>query len=109
MDSFPAGQQDQVRVQLSMVLRTVVSQQLLPGVDGDLVPAFEVMHMNSAIRSLIRDSKTHQIDSAITAGAAEGMMSMDQSILELYRAGRITADTAVQYADNPDQLRRRMG
>lgn len=109
VDSFPAGQQDQVRVQLSMVLRTVVSQQLLPGVDGDLVPAFEVMHMNSAIRSLIRDSKTHQIDSAITAGAAEGMMSMDQSILELYRAGRITADTAVQYADNPDQLRRRMG
>lgn len=109
VDSFPSGQQSQVRVQLSMVLRAVVCQQLLPDVNGGLAPAFEVMHMNSAIRSLIRDSKTHQIDSAITAGAAEGMMSMDQSILELYRAGRITADTAVQYADNPDQLRRRMG
>ena len=85
VDAFPSGQQGQVRVQLSMVLSAVVSQQLLPDTQGGLVPAFEVMHMNSAIRSLIRDSKTHQIDSAIAAGAAEGMRTMDQSILELYR------------------------
>lgn len=88
MDTFPSGQQEQVRAQLSMVLRTVVSQQLLPGIDGSLVPAFEIMHMNSAIRSLIRDNKTHQIDNAIAAGGGEGMVTMDQSILALYKGGR---------------------
>lgn len=109
IDAFPSAQQGQVRVQLSMVLRTVVSQQLLPDVNGGLVPAFEIMHMNSAIRSLIRDSKTHQLDSVIAAGAAEGMMTMDQSILELYRAGRITGETALLHAENPEQLQRRLG
>ena len=108
VDSFPPQQQGQVRTQLGMVLDTVVSQQLLPDVTGGLVPAFEIMHINPAIRSLIRDSKTHQIDSAIAAGADEGMISMDQSILNLYHSGRITAETAVLYADNPDQLRRKM-
>ena len=109
VDTFPSGQQDQVRVQLSMVLHTVVSQQLVPDMNGGLVPAFEIMHVNNAIRSLIRDSKTHQIDNAIAAGGAEGMISMDQSLLALHKAGRITAETALSYADNPEQLRRRMG
>ena len=109
IDSFPPAQQAQVRVQLSAVLRTVVSQQLLPDVDGEQVPAFEVMQMNSAIRSMIRDGKDHQIDNAIATGRAEGMISMDQSILDLYHAGYITQETALSYADNPDQLRRRMG
>ena len=109
VDTFPGGQQEQVRAQLSMVLRTVVSQQLLPGVDGSLAPAFEVMRMNSAIRSLIRDNKTHQIDNAIAAGGAEGMVTMDQSILSLYQAGKITAKTAVGFAENPERMRRRMG
>ena len=109
VDTFPSGQQDQVRVQLSMVLHTVVSQQLVPDVDGGLVPAFEIMHVNNAIRSLIRDSKTHQIDNAIAAGGGEGMVSMDQSLLALYKQSWITADTALAYADNPDQLKRRMG
>ena len=72
VDSFPAGQQGQVRVQLAMVLRTVVSQQLLPGVDGGRVPAYEIMNMNSAIRSLIRESKTHQIEDAIARGGRGG-------------------------------------
>lgn len=109
VDTFPAGQQGQVRVQLSMVLHTVVSQQLLPGVDGGRVPAYEIMHMNSAIRSLIRESKTHQIEDAIARGGDEGMQSMDQSILELYQKGLITDKVALEYADNPEQLRRRMG
>ena len=109
VDTFPSGQQDQVRVQLSMVLRTVVSQQLVPDTKGGLVPAFEIMHVNSAIRSLIRDSKTHQIDNAIAAGGAEGMIAMDQSLLALYKGREITAETALAYADNPDQLKRRMG
>ena len=66
------------------------------------------MHMNSSIRSLIRDNKGHQIDNAIAAGSREGMLSMDQSILALYRAGTITRETALEYADNPEQMRRGM-
>ncbi|MCI8691065.1 MAG: PilT/PilU family type 4a pilus ATPase [Oscillibacter sp.] len=109
VDTFPSGQQDQIRVQLSMVLHTVVSQQLLPGAAGDLVPAFEIMHMNNAIRSLIRESKTHQIDNHIASGGEEGMVTMDQYILRLYKAGKITAQTAQEFADNREQMARRIG
>ena len=108
VDSFSAAHQAQIRVMLSSVLQTVVSQQMLPDKFGGMVPAFEVMHMNSAIRGLIRDNKNHQINNAIAAGRAEGMITMDQSILSLYRAGVITKETALDYADNPEQLRRQL-
>lgn len=108
IDTFPSEAQYQIRIQLSMVLNTVVSQQLLPGVHGELVPAFEIMHMNSAIRNLIRDSKTHQIDNAIATGTKDGMISMDQSILSLYRQGRISAQTALDYSSEADQMKRKM-
>jgi len=108
VDTFPSQQQGQVRIQLASVLHTVVSQQLLPGVDGELIPAFEIMHMNNAIRSLIRDNKNHQIDNVITSSGAEGMISMDQSILKLWKEGKITEETALEYAMNPDQLKRTM-
>ena len=109
IDSFPSDQQGQIRVQLSMVLRTVVSQQLLPDVNGGRVPAFEILQMNAAVRNMIRDHKNHQIDSAIAAGGGEGMLSMDQSILGLYQSGKITAQTALDYADHAEQLQRRLG
>ena len=109
IDAFPSGQQAQVRTQLSSVLRTVVSQQLLPDTEGGLVPACEIMHLNSAIRSMIRDNKGHQIDNAISSGGSEGMISMDQSILALYKAGKITKETALEYADHPEQLQRSLG
>lgn len=109
IDSFPSTQQSQIRVQLSMVLHTVVSQRLLPDVEGGLVPAYEIMHMNAAIRSMIRDCKNHQIDNAIAAGGGEGMKAMDQSILELYQAGIITRETVMDYADHPEQMLRRLG
>lgn len=108
IDTFPGAQQGQVRIQLSTVLHTVVSQQLLPDKNGGLVPAYEIMHMNSAIRSMIRDSKNYQIDNAIAAGGGDGMISMDQSILTLYKEGIITLETALDYAENPEQLRRRL-
>lgn len=108
VDAFPGDQQAQVRMQLSMVLHTVVSQQLLPGVNGDLVPAYEIMHVNNAIRNLIRESKSHQIENAIAAGGGEGMMAMDHSILGLYHQGLITKETAMEYAYHPDQLLRRL-
>ena len=108
IDSFPSAQQAQIRIQLSSVLHTVVSQQLIPAKDGGMVPAYEIMHMNSAIKSLIRDSKSHQIDNAITSGSAEGMITMDQSILNLYKEGLIDRETALGYAVNAEQLKRRM-
>lgn len=108
VDAFPGGQQSQVRTQLSMVLRAVASQQLLPGVDGGLDPAFELMTMNSAIRSMIRDCKTYQIDNELRTAGDGGMFAMDQSILKLFRAGKISRETALDYADNPDQMRRRV-
>ncbi len=109
IDIFPADQQNQIRLQMSSILRTVVAQKLLPDVGGGLVPAFEVLHMTDAVATMIREGKSHQIPAAIASGAEAGMMSMDQSILRLYKAGRITAQTALDHADNPEQLRRRMG
>ena len=73
-----------------------------------MIPACEIMHMNSAIRSMIRDNKNHQIDNAIASGSKEGMISMDQTILKLYQEGKITKETALFYADRPDQLKRNL-
>ena len=108
IDSFPSSHQSQIRMMLSMVLQTVVSQQMLPDKNGGMVPAFEIMHVNSAIRSMIRDNKSHQINNAIAAGTKEGMVTMDQAILELYRNGSISKETALDYADTPDLIRRQM-
>jgi len=108
IDAFPASQQAQARVQLAMVLETVVAQQLIPNKSGGLLPVFEILHMNSATRSLVREGKTHQLAGAIASGAAEGMISMDQSLLARFRSGEITKETALDYADNPEQLRRRL-
>lgn len=107
LDSFPSEQQKQVRFQLAMVLQTVVSQQLLPAAGGGVVPAFEILRMNEATRNLVRDNKVHQLDSAMASGA--GMLTMDQSILSLYQAGQITRDIALQYAENPEQMHRKLG
>lgn len=108
IDVFPAKSQNQIRLQLSMTLQTVISQQLLPDTDGGLTAAFEIMHLNSAIRNMIRESKTHQIDAVIQTYASEGMVSMDTSILNLYKSGRITADTAVKFAMNAEQMGKRI-
>ena len=108
IDTFPSTQQAQIRMQLSTVLRTVVSQQLLPDVHGGMIPACEILQMTGAIRSMIRDNKNHQIDNAIAAGSREGMISMDQSILKLYREGKISRETALHYADRPEQLMRQI-
>ncbi len=108
LDSFPSTQQGQIRVQLSMVLHTVVSQQLIPDVNGELIPAYEIMHMDNAIRNMIRDNKNHQINNVISAGSANGMISMDQYLLNMYQKKQITKETVLEYADNPEQLMRRL-
>ena len=108
IDVFPPAQQQQIRVQLSPVLKTVVSEQLLPTVDGEITPAFEIMHLNNAVRTMVRDSRIHQIDQVIQTGAAEGMIGMDESILRLFQAGRITAEVAMRFAMAPEQMQKKL-
>lgn len=108
VDVFPASQQGQVRIQLSMVLQAVISQQLVPTVDGGQTVAFEVMYTNPAIRNLIREAKTHQIDAAIQAGAAEGMCTMDGSLLRLVQQKRITRETALTYSIHYEAMEKRL-
>ena len=107
IDAFPAEQQNQVRTQLSMVLKAVVSQRLLLGSDGTLYPVFEVMTVNPAIQNLIREGKTHQIDNAIS-GAGSEMLSMDSELARLAREGKITKEMARAYALHPETMERQM-
>lgn len=108
IDAFPASQQAQISIQLSMVLQAVVSQRLLPTVDGRMVPAFEIMMMTPAIRNIIRERKIHQIDGMIYSSVHENMISMDTSILRLYQQGIIDKNTALSNASNPDMLAKRI-
>lgn len=108
IDVFPANQQRQIAVQLSMVLNAVVSQQLVPTVDGKVVPALEIMTVTPAIRNMIRDNKVHQIDGLIYSSTKEDMISMDGSLLNLYKQGIISQDTALKYATNPDMLSKKL-
>ena len=108
IDVFPAEQQQQVRVQLSMELQAVVSQQLIPAVHGRLVPAFEIMLVNNAIRNMIKDSKINQIDNVIQSSGNEGMITMDASILKLFREGVITRENALRYCTNIESMEKRL-
>ena len=108
VDTFPAQQQRQIRIQLSLVLQAIVCQQLVPTVDGKLTPAFEIMHSNPAIRNLIREEKTYQIDSVIASHGADGMRTMDQSLFALAKQGRITTETALRFSVHEEALERRL-
>ena len=107
VDAFPANQQRQVRIQLSMVLQAVVCQQLVPTEDGKTVPVFEVMIMNTAIRNLIREEKSYQIDSVIASNGKNGMQTMDQGLYNVYKEGKIPKEIALRYANHQEALLRR--
>lgn len=109
IDVFPANQQKQICVQLSMVLQCIISQQLVPSADGRLIPVFEIMTMTPALRNMIRERKIPQIEGQIYAASSETMCSMDSSLLKLFRAGTITRQTALDYASNPEMLTRNLG
>lgn len=109
IDVFDPSQQHQIAVQLSMVLRAVISQQLVPTIDGSMTPAFEIMIMTPAISNMIRDNKTHQIEGMICTSAKDHMISMDNSLLQLFKEGRITKETALQYSTNPEMLLKKLG
>ena len=108
LDVYPSNQQQQVKIQLSQILKGVVCQQLVPAKDGGQTAVFEIMKTNTAIQNMIREDKLHQIDSAMQAGAAEGMCTMDGSLLKLYREGKITKDTALIYCAHYDNMAKRL-
>lgn len=108
IDTFPAEQQAQIRVQLSMVLKAVVSQRLVPTVDDKRVAVFEVMTVTPAIQNMIRDGRTHQIDNVIYGGSDRNMISMDGELQRLVRQGVITREMAILYAANPETLAKRI-
>ena len=108
IDAFPASQQHQISIQLASVLQAVVSQKLLPSVNGEVVPAFEIMVLTPAIRNLIRERKVHQIDGIIYTSQADNMIAMDTSIYNLYKEGIISKHTAISEATNPEMMAKRI-
>jgi twitching motility protein PilT len=110
IDVFPPHQQQQVRVQLSVALQGIVTQQLLPTADGSgRVACCEVLGLTPAVRNLIREGKTHQIHSVLQTSGAQGMQSMDAALAQLVRGGKITRELAEQRSSTPEELRRLMG
>jgi twitching motility protein PilT len=110
LDTFPAGNQPQIRQQLSLALAAVIAQQLVPGIDGTTRwPATEVMIATDAVRALVRKGDDHQLRSQISTGRGEGMMTMEQSLSDLVRAGRITREAAYAHGYRIDDLQRYLG
>ncbi|MDR2570939.1 MAG: PilT/PilU family type 4a pilus ATPase [Oscillospiraceae bacterium] len=108
VDVFPQEQHQQIRAELSLTLQSVVSQQLLPSLNGGLIPAFEIMHVNEAIRHLIRGGNIYQIDQVIQTSSKEGMVGMDSYLEQLVKDGEIAVDTAVENANDLMQMVRRL-
>lgn len=108
IDIFPPNQQQQVRIQLSQLLCSVISQQLIPCEDGILRPAFEIMKCNNAVRNMIREAKTHQIDTVITASGESGMITMDAYLMHMYRNKLINRYELIKHASHPDIMLRKL-
>lgn len=108
LDVFPANQQKQVKIQLAQILKGVVCQQLVPSTDGGQTAVFEIMKTTTAIQNMIREDKLHQLESAMQAGAADGMCTMDGSLLRLYREKKITRDTALVSCVNYENMVKRL-
>jgi twitching motility protein PilT len=104
IDTFGAAQQDQIRIQLASSMTGIFSQRLLPRISGGLVPAYELLINNNAVGNLIREKRTHEIDTVIETSSAEGMIDMNRSLAELVSRGEISVETAYQYSLNPNVL-----
>ncbi len=106
IDSFPSSQQDQIRVQLSGSLTGIFSQRLIPRISGGLIPAYELLINNNAVSNLIRERRTHELNTVIETSSQEGMIDMNRSLAELVRAGEITVESAYRNTLNPKTLER---
>jgi twitching motility protein PilT len=109
LDTFATGYQSQIRQQLSLALLAVISQQLLPAANGiGRYPAVEILVANTGIRNLIRRGDDHQLRANIEMGRNEGMLTMEQSLAELVRAGRVSLETALAHCNHPEDMRRHL-
>ena len=108
IDVFPPHQQQQIRIQLSNVLQAIISQRLIPMVGGGRVAAAEILVVNAAVRNIIRDAKTHQIDAVIQTGAEAGMQTMDITLVKLVHEGKISYEVARGFAVNIEEFERLM-
>ena len=104
IDTFPSGQQDQIRIQLSVSLAGIFSQRLIPRISGDLIPAYELLVNNKAVANLIREKRTHEINTVIETSSEEGMVDMNRSLADLVRRGEITVEDAHAHSLNPQIL-----
>src|SRR3989339_1421524 len=104
IDSFPANQQDQIRLQLASSLVGILSQRLIPRVTGGRIPAFELLINNNAVANLIREKRTHEINTVIETSSEQGMIDMNRYLVELVAKGEITLESAYQYSFNPKAL-----
>lgn len=104
IDSFPHDQQNQIRIQLANALLGVFSQRLLPRVSGGLIPAYELLISNSAVKNLIRENRTHELDLVIETNFEAGMVSLNRSLAELVRSGEINIESALAHSLNPRGL-----
>ncbi|OGH02556.1 MAG: type IV pili twitching motility protein PilT [Candidatus Levybacteria bacterium RIFCSPHIGHO2_01_FULL_37_17] len=109
IDSFAASQQTQIKVQLASTLKGIVSQRLIPMIDGGRVPAVEILIGNNAVASNIREGKTHLIDSIIQTSQQQGMVTLESSLASLVLSGAISLETAKSYALRPEELLRQTG
>lgn len=108
IDSFPGAQQDQIRVQLAGSLAGIFSQRLIPRISGGMIPAYELLINNSAVSNLIREQRTHEIQTVIETGLEHGMIDMNRSLADLVKKGEITVENAFAYSINPKGLERLM-
>ncbi len=108
IDVFPPYQQQQIRVQLAGIVQAIVAQRLIPMVGGGRVAAAEIMVATAAVRNIVRDAKTHQLDAAIQTGAEYGMQTMDRTLVSLIQSGKITYEEAKNFAVDPAELERLM-
>jgi len=108
IDSFPAHQQDQIRLQLSSSLIGILSQRLIPRITGGRIPAFELLINNNAVSNLIREKRTHEINTVIETSSEQGMIDMNRYLVDLVERGEITMESAYQYSLNPTALERLM-
>lgn len=106
IDSFPGDQQDQIRAQLAASLLGIFSERLIPRITGGLIPAYELLLNNNAVANLIREKRTHEIDVVIETGMESGMIDLNNSLIELVRAGEISMETAYRFSLNPKGLKR---
>jgi twitching motility protein PilT len=103
---FPENQQEQIRLQLSNVLEAVISQRLVPGLEGGLFPATEILLANAAVRNVIREGKTHMLDNVIQTSTSMGMNTLENALAVLVKEGKVSLDVALSYSLKSEELMR---